>query len=186
MYLKWVSCRQHVCGSCFCIYSARLLVGAFSLFTFKVVIDICVLIAILLIVLDLFCRSFFPFILLFSCDLMAFLGYISGLLWCLRCWRVCLQYGRPGFDPWVGKIPWRRKWQPSPVFLPGKSHGQRNLAGYSQWGHRVGHDWVTNTSILSYFGLSLDSLFLFMCVIYYRFWFAVTVRFWYSALCIYI
>ena len=38
-----------------------------------------------------------------------------------------------GFDPWVGKIPWRRKWQPSPVFLPGKSHGQRSLAGYSPW-----------------------------------------------------
>ena len=35
------------------------------------------------------------------------------------------------FDPWVGKIPWRRKWQPTPVFLPGKSHGQRSLPGYS-------------------------------------------------------
>ena len=35
------------------------------------------------------------------------------------------------FNPWVGKIPWRRKWQPTPVFLPGKSHGQRSLAGYS-------------------------------------------------------
>ena len=39
------------------------------------------------------------------------------------------------FDPWVGKTPWRRKWQPSPVFLPGKSHGQRSLAGYHPWGH---------------------------------------------------
>ena len=38
--------------------------------------------------------------------------------------------GDPGFDPWVGKIPWRRKWQPTPLFLPGKSHGQRNLLGY--------------------------------------------------------
>ena len=36
---------------------------------------------------------------------------------------------RHGFDPWVGKIPWRRKWQPSPVFLPGESHGHRSLAG---------------------------------------------------------
>ena len=34
-----------------------------------------------------------------------------------------------GFDPWVGKIPWRRKWQPTPVFLPGKSHGQRSMSG---------------------------------------------------------
>ena len=38
-----------------------------------------------------------------------------------------------GFNPWVRKILWRRKWQPSPVFLPGKSHGQRNLVGYSPW-----------------------------------------------------
>ena len=39
------------------------------------------------------------------------------------------------FNPWVRKIPWRRAWQPTPVFLPGKSHGQRNLAGCSPWGH---------------------------------------------------
>ena len=39
-----------------------------------------------------------------------------------------------GFNPWVGNIPWRRKWQPTPVFLPGESHGQRSLAGYSPWG----------------------------------------------------
>ena len=38
------------------------------------------------------------------------------------------------FDPWVGKIPWRRKWQPTPVLLPGKSHGWRILVGYSPWG----------------------------------------------------
>ena len=41
---------------------------------------------------------------------------------------------RRGFDPWVGKIPWRRKWQPTPVFLPGESHGQRSLTGYSPEG----------------------------------------------------
>ena len=38
------------------------------------------------------------------------------------------------FDPRVGKIPWSRKWQPPPVFLPGKLHGQRSLVGYSPWG----------------------------------------------------
>ena len=48
----------------------------------------------------------------------------------------CLQYGRPGFDPWVGKVLWRRKWQPTPVLLPGKSHGQRSLVGYSPWGRK--------------------------------------------------
>ena len=41
---------------------------------------------------------------------------------------------RREFDPWVGKIPWRRVWQLTPVFLPGESHGQRSLAGYSPWG----------------------------------------------------
>ena len=41
---------------------------------------------------------------------------------------------RPEFDPWVRKIPWRRKWQPTPVFLPGESRGQRSLAGYSPYG----------------------------------------------------
>ena len=47
------------------------------------------------------------------------------------------------FDPWVSKIPWRIKWQPTTVLLPGKSHGQRSLAGYSPWGHkRVRHDLV--------------------------------------------
>ena len=40
------------------------------------------------------------------------------------------------FYPWVGKIPWRREWLSTPVFLPGKSHGQRSLAGYSPWGQK--------------------------------------------------
>ena len=48
------------------------------------------------------------------------------------------------FHPWVGKIPWLRELQPTPVFLPGKSHGRRSLTGGS-WGHRVLHDWATNT-----------------------------------------
>ena len=43
---------------------------------------------------------------------------------------------RDGFDPWVGKICWRRLWQPTPIFLPGESHGQRSLAGYSPQGHK--------------------------------------------------
>ena len=41
--------------------------------------------------------------------------------------------GDPSFDPWVRKIPWRRKRQPIPVFLPGEFHGQRSLVGYSSW-----------------------------------------------------
>ena len=48
----------------------------------------------------------------------------------------CRRHKRCGFDPWVGKIPQRRKWQPTYVFLPGKPHAQRSLAGYSPWGHK--------------------------------------------------
>ena len=62
----------------------------------------------------------------------------------------CRKHKRHGFDPWVGKLPWTREWQPTPVFLSGEFHGQRSLAGYSPWGgkesqlsHR--HDWATNT-----------------------------------------
>ena len=67
---------------------------------------------------------------------------VLGLPWWLRRLRICLQCGRPGFDPWFGKIPWRSLWQLTPVFFPGESHGQRSLAGYSPWGCRVGHDWA--------------------------------------------
>ena len=45
-----------------------------------------------------------------------------------------------GFDPWVGKIPWRRAWQLTPVFLPGESHGQSSLADYTV--HRIAKSWT--------------------------------------------
>ena len=50
--------------------------------------------------------------------------------------KTCLQCGRQVFDPWGGKIPWRREWQPTPVFVPGKSQGLGSLAD------RVRHDWA--------------------------------------------
>ena len=51
--------------------------------------------------------------------------------------------GRCGFDPWVGKRPWERKWKPTPVFLPGEFHGERSLVGYTPWNwERVKQDWV--------------------------------------------
>ena len=57
----------------------------------------------------------------------------------------CRRQRRCGFDPWVRKIPWRRAWQPTPVLLPGESHGQGSLAGYSPQGCKVvstvGHNW---------------------------------------------
>ena len=53
---------------------------------------------------------------------------------------------RCGFNPWVEEIPWSRKWQPTPVFLPGKFHGQSRLEGYSPWSHKES-DMTEHTSI---------------------------------------
>ena len=55
-----------------------------------------------------------------------------------------------GFDPWVRKIPWRRKWQPTAVFLPEESHGQRSLVGYSPCGHKES-DTTERLHFLSFF-----------------------------------
>ena len=62
---------------------------------------------------------------------------------------MCLQCGRPGFDPWVGKIPWRSKWQSTPGLLPGKSHGQRSLVGYSP-GVAKGRTWLSNFTFFQF------------------------------------
>ena len=71
------------------------------------------------------------------CSHYGFPRWLSGKEFTWKC-RRC------GFNPWVMKIPWRRKWQPTPVFLPAKSHGQRSLEGYSPWGcKRVRHDLAT-------------------------------------------
>ena len=75
--------------------------------------------------------------------------------------------GDPGFDPWFGKIPWKRPQQPTPVFLPGEFHGQRSLVGYNPWGCRVRHDWATNTHSLNglltlhYLQFAWDSMWVF-------------------------
>ena len=61
---------------------------------------------------------------------------LKGLPWWLRWRRIRLRPRRPEFNPWVGTIPWIREWQPTPVFLPGKSHGQKSLVGSSPWGHK--------------------------------------------------
>ena len=69
----------------------------------------------------------------------------------------CRRHKKHEFDSWVGKILWRRKWQRTPVFLPRKSHGQRNLVGYSPWGckesdttewlHSLTHSWTATLDI---------------------------------------
>ena len=64
-----------------------------------------------------------------------------GLLLWLSCYRIHLQYGRPGFNPWVGKIPWKSHWLPTPVFWPGEFHGL-----YSPWGCKE-LDTIEQTSL---------------------------------------
>ena len=69
---------------------------------------------------------------------------VQGILWWLSGKGPTYQCRRLRFPPWVGKIPCRRKWQPTLVLLPGESHGPRSLVGYSPWSpKRVGHDLVT-------------------------------------------
>ena len=66
----------------------------------------------------------------------------------------CKRHKRCRFDPWVRKIPWRRKWYPTPVFLPGKSHEQRSLVGCSPLGHKE-LDTTEHTCFI-YLDLGLD------------------------------
>ena len=60
----------------------------------------------------------------------------SYLTWWVRPQRICFQCRGPRFSPWVGNIHWRRSWQPTPLFLPGKSQWQRRLVVYRPWGSR--------------------------------------------------
>jgi len=64
---------------------------------------------------------------------MATHSSILGLPQCLSWLKICQQRGRPGFNPWVGKIPWRREWLPTPVFWPREFHGLYNPC---PWGHK--------------------------------------------------
>ena len=73
--------------------------------------------------------------------------YGSGLLWWLSNKESACQGMRLGLHLRVRKIPWRRNWQPTPVFLPGKSPEQRSLVGYSPWGHRVSEDETSQVDL---------------------------------------
>ena len=82
----------------------------------------------------------------------SFVFWPSNIFHCgLPCWlslkESASQCRRHGFDPWVEKIPWTRKWQPTPGFVPGKSNGQRSLAGYSPWGRKESlHELATKNN----------------------------------------
>ena len=88
---------------------------------------------------------------------------------------ICLQCRRPGFNPWVRKIPRRRGWQPTPVFLPGESHGQRNLVAYSPWSHKEldPTKWLNTFFCFKEAGTLLDILKGIQCPVFraaFAFW----------------
>ena len=70
----------------------------------------------------------------------------------------CRRCERLRFDPWVGKIPWRREWQTAPIFLPGESHGQGSLVGYSPGGRKES-DTTERLPFLSFFPVFLPGEF---------------------------
>ena len=70
----------------------------------------------------------------FNCNMISARENCQVARVCFTC--KCRRCKRCGFDPWGGKIRCSRKWQPAPLFLPGKFHGQRSLAGYSPWGYK--------------------------------------------------
>ena len=99
-------------------------------------------------------------------------GILKSYLWTVFSWglpsdsdgkeSIC-NVGDPGFDPSLRTIPWRRKWQPTPLFLPGKSHGQRSLVGYSLSGCKESDTTNTYTykslllSFVDYLGVFLST-----------------------------
>ena len=85
-------------------------------------------------------------------------GWLSGTDFTCQC-------RRQRFDPWVKKIPRRRQWQPTAVFLPGKSHGQRSLAGYSSWGHRAGDNLETEPEHDSAYVAYLKQVFWYLSLL---------------------
>ena len=94
--------------------------------------------------------------------------HISSLVRCLKSFlggsdgkESACNVGDLGSRPWVGKIPWRREWQSTPVFLPREFCGQRSLAGYSPWGHRESDMTERLTQVSKSFAIShaLDCLF---------------------------
>ena len=80
------------------------------------------------------------------CEIISGLGLSCWSSQVPQCWRTCLPMQEMQVWSLVWEDPWRRKWQPASVFLPGKSHGQRSLMGYNPWGHKEWDtiEWLNN------------------------------------------
>ena len=92
-----------------------------------------------------------------------------SLPWWLSGKEFTYQCRRCRFDPWIRKIPWRRKWQPTPLFLPGKSHGHGSLVGYSPRGRKESNttEWLNNNIGRDCFGYwLLENWWIFYVLMY--------------------
>ena len=91
---------------------------------------------------------------------------------CFLCFYFMLEYSRYyercGFHPWVKKTPWRRKQQPTPIFLPGKFHGQRSLVGYSPWGCKES-DTTEQLSTQFQVYSKVIQLYIYMYLLFFKF-----------------
>ena len=86
--------------------------------------------------------------------------FTLGLLWWLRWYRICLPCRRSGFEPWVGKLAWRKAWQPTPVFLPGESPWTEEPGGLQSMRlQRVRDDWAIKHSTTLWLGFGLSNRF---------------------------
>ena len=94
-------------------------------------------------------KSHFPFIVQIIIAPILFSGSDRNLLQCRR----------PRFNPWVRKIPWRREWLPTPIFLPGESYRRRSLVGYSPWGHKESETTKQLILSLSTFSMLFINIF---------------------------
>ena len=78
----------------------------------------------------------------------------------------CRRPKRLGFDPWIWKNPWSRKWQPTPVFLPGESHGQRSMVGYCPWDQKESTEWAhTHTHTHTHTFIYIHIIFIQSCIV---------------------
>ena len=105
---------------------------------------------------------------IFVCTYMCVYGiprWLSGKEYACQCRR----HKRRGFDPWLGKIPWRRKWQLAPVFLPERSHRQRSLMGYSPWSRKES-DMTEHRHVYVYvYTYIYVPMYLYVCLCAYRY-----------------
>ena len=80
----------------------------------------------------------------------------------LICGKIHIKFRDADLITRLGRSPWSRKWQPTPVLLPGKSHGQRSLAGYSPWSLRVGHNYTHTHRVYHFYYVYVQSYFVSM------------------------